>query len=41
MKYVMVEYAGREVPGVLDGDSVLLLSATDLTEVISGEASVV
>ncbi|MFI7061040.1 fumarylacetoacetate hydrolase family protein [Kribbella sp. NPDC050124] len=41
MRYVMVEHAGRERPGVLDGDSVSLLSANDLTEVISGPASVV
>jgi 2-keto-4-pentenoate hydratase/2-oxohepta-3-ene-1,7-dioic acid hydratase in catechol pathway len=33
MRYVMVAHAGRERPGVLDGDSVLLLSATDLTSV--------
>src|SRR3954452_14239865 len=34
MRYVMVEHAGRERPGVLDGGSVLLLEATDLTAVI-------
>ncbi|GAA1554803.1 fumarylacetoacetate hydrolase family protein [Kribbella hippodromi] len=34
MRYVMVEHAGREVPGVLSGDTVSLLTATDLTEVI-------
>src|SRR5262245_39967294 len=38
MKYVMVEHAGREVPGVLDGDSVLLLNAMDLTEVMQSGA---
>ncbi|TDO45524.1 2-keto-4-pentenoate hydratase/2-oxohepta-3-ene-1,7-dioic acid hydratase in catechol pathway [Kribbella sp. VKM Ac-2571] len=41
MKYVMVEHAGSEQPGVLDGDAVLLLDATDLTEVIAGPAEVV
>jgi 2,4-diketo-3-deoxy-L-fuconate hydrolase len=41
MKYVMVEYAGSERPGVLDGDAVLLLDATDLTDVIAGPADVV
>ncbi|TCC29328.1 fumarylacetoacetate hydrolase family protein [Kribbella sindirgiensis] len=39
MKYVMVEHAGSERPGVLDGDSVLLLDATDLTEVIESGAA--
>jgi 2-keto-4-pentenoate hydratase/2-oxohepta-3-ene-1,7-dioic acid hydratase in catechol pathway len=38
MRYVMVEHAGRTVPGVLDGDDVQLLSATDLTEVVSSGA---
>lgn len=41
MKYVMVEYAGSERPGVLDGASVLLLDATDLTDVIGASAPVV
>lgn len=34
MRYVMVEHAGRERPGVLDGDAIQLLAATDLTEAI-------
>jgi 2,4-didehydro-3-deoxy-L-rhamnonate hydrolase len=38
MKYVMVAYDGTERPGVLEGDSVLLLDATDLTEVIESGA---
>jgi len=41
MKYVTVEHDGRERPGVLDGDTVQLLSATDLTGVITDGASVV
>ena len=41
MKYVMVEHAGAVVPGVLSEDSVKLLDATDLTEVIGGAGSVV
>ncbi|MFI6680366.1 fumarylacetoacetate hydrolase family protein [Kribbella sp. NPDC050470] len=40
MRYVMVEHGGRERPGVLDGDSVLLLSATDLAAIISGADAV-
>jgi len=38
MRYVMVSDAGVDKPGVLDGDSVLLLAATDLTEVVLGGA---
>ncbi|MFI6826100.1 hypothetical protein ACIBG5_03275 [Kribbella sp. NPDC050241] len=34
MRYVMVEHAGQERPGVLDEDSILLLEAKDLTAVI-------
>ena len=41
MRYVMVEHAGRERPGVLDGDSVSLLSANDLVGVISDPGAVV
>jgi 2-keto-4-pentenoate hydratase/2-oxohepta-3-ene-1,7-dioic acid hydratase in catechol pathway len=36
----MVEHAGAVVPGVLSGDSVQLLDATDLTEVVAGGISV-
>jgi 2-keto-4-pentenoate hydratase/2-oxohepta-3-ene-1,7-dioic acid hydratase in catechol pathway len=38
MKYVMVAHAGQERPGVLEGDSVLLLEATGLTEVVQSGA---
>ncbi|MEU8221949.1 Rv2993c-like domain-containing protein [Kribbella sp. NPDC048915] len=31
MRYVTVEHDGRERPGVLENDTVLLLGATDLT----------
>src|SRR5690242_3956600 len=41
MRYVMVEHAGAVVPGVLSDDTVLLLNATDLTEVIDGQPGVV
>jgi 2-keto-4-pentenoate hydratase/2-oxohepta-3-ene-1,7-dioic acid hydratase in catechol pathway len=36
MRYVTVEHDGRERPGVLEDGTVLLLGATDLTEVIAG-----
>jgi hypothetical protein len=39
MKYVIVEHADQERPRVLEGDSVLLLEATDLTEVLQSGAA--
>lgn len=34
MRFVTIEHAGREVPGVLDGEDVVLLDAVDLVSVI-------
>ncbi|MDX6262025.1 MAG: 2,4-didehydro-3-deoxy-L-rhamnonate hydrolase [Kribbellaceae bacterium] len=42
MKFVTIEHAGREWPGVLDGEDVVLLQAADLVSVIeAGPAGVV
>ncbi|GAA3543674.1 fumarylacetoacetate hydrolase family protein [Kribbella ginsengisoli] len=42
MRFVTIEHAGREWPGVLDGEDVVLLQASDLVSVIeAGTAGVV
>jgi 2,4-diketo-3-deoxy-L-fuconate hydrolase len=42
MRFVTIEHAGREFPGVLDGEDVVLLKAADLVSVIeAGPAGVV
>jgi 2,4-diketo-3-deoxy-L-fuconate hydrolase len=42
MRFVTIEYAGRESPGVLDGEHVVLLEAADLVSVIeAGPAGMV
>jgi 2-keto-4-pentenoate hydratase/2-oxohepta-3-ene-1,7-dioic acid hydratase in catechol pathway len=42
MRFVTIEYAGRELPGVMDGEDVVLLDAADLVSVIeAGPAGLV
>ncbi|MEU4389452.1 fumarylacetoacetate hydrolase family protein [Kribbella sp. NPDC023855] len=42
MRFVTIEHAGRELPGVLDGEDVVLLDAADLVSVIeAGPAGLV
>ena len=41
MKFVTIEHAGREWPGVVDGEDVVLLKAADLVSVIEASGRLV